>query len=136
MPPPKKKQNKKSLLPSRVMKEKIHTIKLSYIGKFWRQGFIISLWIFFYTLSTCKYVLSITIRKILDFLLLTIHVHLFDTHMQLLLQELESFFISQFDLFTTYLSELLYLYIYQDFVEPLWVKVWTGFWLFLIQRFC
>lgn len=67
--------------------------------------------------------LSITIRKILDFLLLTIHVHLFDTHMQLLLQELESFFISQFDLFTTYLSELLYLYIYQDFVEPLWVKV-------------
>lgn len=45
--------------------------------------------------------------------------------MQLLLQELESFFISQFDLglFTTYLSELLYLYIYQDFVEPLWVKV-------------
>lgn len=76
-PPPKKKQNKKSLLPSRVMKEKIHTIKLSYIGKFWRQGFIISLWIFFYTLSTCKYVLSITIRKRLDFLLLTIHVHLF-----------------------------------------------------------
>lgn len=43
--------------------------------------------------------------------------------MQLLLQELESFFISQFDLFTTCLSELLYLYIYQDFVEPLWVKV-------------
>lgn len=65
--------------------------------------------------------LSITIRKRLDFLLLTIHI--LDTHMQLLLQELESFFISQFDLFTTYLSELLYLYIYQDFVEPLWVKV-------------
>lgn len=76
MPPPKKKQNKKSLLPSRVMKEKIHTINLLYREVLEARIYNKSL-NFFYTLSTCKYVLSITIRKRLDFLLLTIHVHLF-----------------------------------------------------------
>lgn len=72
MPPPKKKQNKKSLLPSRVMKEKTLLYREVLEARIYNKSLN-----FFYTLSTCKYVLSITIRKRLDFLLLTIHVHLF-----------------------------------------------------------
>lgn len=77
--------------------------------------------------------------KRINFLLLTIHVYLFIslTHTcDFYCKRLNKFlFLNLIYSQNIYQRCFIYTYIRTRFIEPLCVEVWTGFWLFLIQKF-